>query len=330
MRHHHDIAALLQRAQAEQRCAFGTDRAQRQALSRRADARELTKISANLYADTAYWNALSPPERALHMARAFHIRHPHWQFGGLTAAAAHGFEHRWGLHGDAVTITTATRGTNADNPAVKRIYTPPLSSVVTNGIPVTDAGRTVVDCGITLGFRSALPVFDSALAQGLSRDDILTQCGRIGRRSRARVRNLLRYADPRSENGGESLARGTIIEQRFMIPDIQVDYVDPLTGERYRPDFVWRLPDGRIVIGEFDGTEKYVNPAMTDRQAIRDVVATERRREAALTRAGVTTIIRFTYDEVVQVQPLVHKLLTAGIPRYQRDAAGGNDSLTNP
>lgn len=316
MKQHKEIAALLHTAQSERRCAFATTHAQRQALHRHTADLEVKRVSTNLYTNATYWSSLSPPEQALHMARALHRKYPHWQFGGITAAAAHGFEHRWSLHHESVTITTSTRGTNAINPSVKRIYTPRLSSIIASGIPVTDESRTVIDCGITLRFRDALSIFDSALAHGLTKEDILSSCEQVGQRNRVKVHKLLQYADPASENGGESLTRGTIIEQRFMTPNIQTQYTDPLTGKTYRCDFMWRVPDGNIIVGELDGTEKYVNPTMTDRRSIRTVVADEREREQALLRCGVKTIVRFTFDDVMMVQPLVRKLIVAGIPQY--------------
>jgi len=45
------------------------------------------------------------------------------------------------------------------------------------------------------------------------------------------------------------------------------------------------------------------------------VVQMEREREEALRRAGVSLIVRFTYDDVIERVPLVNKLLRAGIPR---------------
>ncbi|MBT1173266.1 hypothetical protein JS528_07865 [Bifidobacterium sp. MA2] len=319
MKQHREINELIRTAQSERRCAFGATHAQRQALSRRAHALELQQPMPNLYADATYWRSITPPERTLHIARTLTLKHPDWTFGGLTAAAAHGFEHRWGLHDGTVTVLTATRGSaTGTGRHVTRLHAAPgQTAVVVQGIPVTTPARTVVDCGLTLDFRDALAVADSALAGGLAVADILAVCSRL-RRDCVPVFQLLRYANPASENGGESLSRGTMIEQGFMVPEVQVTFVDPSTGRTYRADFVWRLPDGRIIVGELDGTEKYVNPEMTDRRSIQGVVLAEREREAALRRARVTTIFRFTFDDVIRRNPLVGKLLAAGVPRNLR------------
>lgn len=271
-----------------------------------------------MYAEAAYWQSLSPPERTLHMARTLSRKHPHWVFGGLTAAAAHGFDHRWRLHDGRITVATTTRSTDTTaGKRIQRLRIPSDQRIVTaSGIPVTDQARTVVDCGLTLQFRDALAIVDSAMADGLPIADMLVACSRIQQDS-APVLRLLHYANPASENGGESLARGTIIEQRFMVPQIQTTFVDPTTGQTYRVDFVWRLTDGRVIVGELDGTEKYVNPEMTNRRSIQGVVLAEREREAALRRVGVTTIFRFTFDDVIRREPLIGKLLAAGVPRNQ-------------
>lgn len=318
MRQHHEVTALIQTAQSERRCAFGTTHAQRQALSRRAHANELHQAMPNMYAEAAYWQSLSPPERTLHMARTLSRKHPHWVFGGLTAAAAHGFDHRWRLHDGRITVATTTRSTDTTaGKRIQRLRIPSDQRIVTaSGIPVTDQARTVVDCGLTLQFRDALAIVDSAMADGLPIADMLVACSRIQQDS-APVLRLLHYANPASENGGESLARGTIIEQRFMVPQIQTTFVDPTTGQTYRVDFVWRLTDGRVIVGELDGTEKYVNPEMTNRRSIQGVVLAEREREAALRRVGVTTIFRFTFDDVIRRESLIGKLLAAGVPRNQ-------------
>lgn len=317
MRQHHEITALIQTAQSERRCAFGTTHAQRQALSRRASAGELHPTLPNLYADAAYWQSLSPPERTLHIARALAVKHPDWAFGGITAATAHGLDHRWRLHDGTITVATTRSSGTCANGRIRRLHIPANQRIVTvNGIRVTDQARTVVDCGLTVAFRDALAIIDSAMSKGLSAADILAASARI-RRNPLPVLQLLRYANPGSENGGESLARGTIIEQKFMVPEVQVTFVDPSAGQTYRVDFAWRLPNGRIIVGELDGTEKYVNPTMTDRRSIQGVVLAEREREEALRRAGVTTIFRFTFDDVIRREPLIGKLLAAGVPRNQ-------------
>ena len=46
------------------------------------------------------------------------------------------------------------------------------------------------------------------------------------------------------------------------------------------------------------------------------MVQMEREREEALRRAGVSLIVRFTYEDVIERVPLVKKMLREGIHRY--------------
>lgn len=173
--------------------------------------------------------------------------------------------------------------------------------------------RTLIDCALAYPFAQALPMFDSALRSGLTtREAVTAECDALNRDT-GPVLRALHYADARSENGGESECRGIIIDAGFAMPELQVEFQVP-DGIR-RVDFLWRLFDGRMVVLEFDGMLKYVDPSMTDGRGIKQVVADERNREEALKDAGVTAIIRTDYDEVKAVTPLVSKLAAAGIPR---------------
>nr|WP_240541016.1 hypothetical protein [Bifidobacterium colobi] len=181
------------------------------------------------------------------------------------------------------------------------------------GLPVTSKARTAVDCGLSTDFRFALPIINSALRTDVTVTDILTICGSM-RRDCTPMFRLLHYANPVCENGGESLALGTIIDGGLMVPEMQQEIIDPQTGTQYRVDYLWRLPSGRLVVGEFDGYEKYVNPQMNDRQGVRGAVHAEKERETGLYRANVDAIVRFTYEDVMAQHPMLNKLRAVGIP----------------
>ena len=108
-----------------------------------------------------------------------------------------------------------------------------------------------------------------------------------------------------------------MIEEGFTPPMDQVPFI--VNGKSYRVDFLWKLADERIIVGEFDGTAKYVDPDMTDRRSIQGTVFLEREREDALRQAGVTDIVRFTFDDVLQKAPLIRKLKQAGVPMASHD-----------
>ncbi|PJM78952.1 hypothetical protein [Bifidobacterium scaligerum] len=313
MKHHKEVDTIVAQAKAEHRCVYGTTKAHRSALARRAQALELRRISPNMYVVPEYWSSLRPDERTRHMARTAHLKHPNWVFAGITAAAIHGLEHQWRLHDGSITIITASQGPRSSSSQVKRIFAPNCIPEYVNGLPVTSKARTVVDCGLSTEFRFALPIINSALRKGVTVADIFDICGTM-HRDCTPIFRLLHYANPECENGGESLALATIIEGGLMIPELQQEIIDPQTGSLYRVDYLWRLPTGRIVVGEFDGYEKYVNPDMNNRSGIRGAVHAEKERETGLYRAKVDAIVRFTYEDAMARHPLISKLRAAGIP----------------
>ena len=72
--------------------------------------------------------------------------------------------------------------------------------------------------------------------------------------------------------------------------------------------------DGRLIVGEYDGYEKYTNPNMNDRRGIQGAVHAEKERETGLYRAKVDSIVRFTYEDVLKQHPMINKLRAAGVP----------------
>ena len=317
MKNHKQVNRLIDEAVKERRCAFSSVGSENAALRRRAVNGELLRPARSLYVPVDYWNNLSPPERSMHMARAMAKQHRKWVFVGAVAAYAHGFEHSWKLHDGTVSIANAYQNSFSRVAKIRRVYVPEerMFVKVVDGVPVLGEVPTVLSCSAQYDFPFGLQIADSALRQGIGYSDLKTGCSgmRVGYTQVARV---LRYADGASENGGESLCRAVIIDAGYMVPLLQVVFTDPKTGRTFRADFVWHLPDGRVVVGEYDGSQKYVDPQMTDYKSIQAVVQEEREREAALLRAGVAAIVRFSYDDAVERTPLVRKLQQAGIPRF--------------
>lgn len=321
MKRNRRVVALIEVAEREKRCIFATNQAERSALSRRAAEGEFVRLYPNVYARAEQWATLNGLERTMHMVRALNLMHPKWCFAGLTAAAVHGLEHQRLLHSHTLTIAATSYGqVEQQTPfRVRRLVGPPVEPEIVDGIPVTNLTRTALDCARTLEFRFAMPIMDSVLRRdGITVERLIAAYDHI-RGPTAQVMRVLKYANPASENGGESLARATIIEEHFMPPEIQVVFADSREERQYRADFVWRLDDGTIIVAEFDGTSKYVNPEMTGRKSIQQTVTDERERERTLLRAGVTTIVRFTFDDVMQRHPLIRKLYAAGVPLVGRN-----------
>lgn len=315
MKAYPQIDTLLNQAENARRCAHSSDPLIQKGLYRRYRAGDLARPYPGLFTRAEYWHQLNEPEQSLHMARALRDLHPNWVFSGITAAAAHGFDHPRILHRQGLTITLPSHGSYRPHEKLNIIYSPcpREKAVIANGIAVTNPSRTLLDCGRTIDFVHSLPIFDDAASNGIEEKQILQECARTTLDC-SRIFKLLRYTDARSENGGESFARAVMIENGFSVPQLQVPFTDPLTGKQFRVDFLWRTADGRIIVGELDGTAKYVDPQMTDRKSIQETVQAEREREQALFRAGVTDIVRFTFDDAVRQKPLIAKLRRAGVP----------------
>lgn len=307
---------MLDIAEAEHRCAFGADDRERRALKRRAEAGVLTCPYLNVYARVEYWNTLTAIEQTKHVASTLSLIHPRWVFAGSTAACILGFDHGYSLHRDRTIVIACTySGTARDHGRLIRIRMPAIPSVAVGDVLVTDAARTLLDCALSLTFQEALPIFDSAARSGVETDRVLDLCRSLQLDSAA-VRRLCTYTDPLSDNGGESLARATIIVLGFIIPILQHHFMNPDNPEApYRTDFMWMLPDGRIIVAEYDGMGKYVLSAGQRRASIQSTVHAERIREEHLKQQGVSVIIRFEYEDVVHPERLERKLLDAGVPK---------------
>nr|WP_236022521.1 CTP synthase [Bifidobacterium phasiani] len=319
MKRHRAVERLADAAERSRRCFQGTTEAECAAMRRRVRAGELVTPYRALYARAGYWGGLNGTERVLHVIRALAVRYPQWTFGGSSAAAVWELEHPWSLHDDGVVYIVGDGGSAMHTHArLRRSFVPTEDMrkvTVRNGVRVASVARTLVDCGLRHRFVDVLPMFDSALRRRLvTVDEVVAICDRT-QADCGHVLRLLHYASPLSENGGESLCRATIIEEGFKAPQLQHEFVDPGDARiRHRADFVWHTSDGRIVVLEFDGQGKYVDPTMTQGKSVRSVVSEEREREAVLRRAGVTQIIRTDFKEVAARLPLTAKLVDAGVP----------------
>lgn len=186
-----------------------------------------------------------------------------------------------------------------------------------DGVQVTSFWRTVEDCLLRAPFSYGLAIADSALrARGVSHDGLRerlrSDCE--GRRGYRRAQVIASYADGLSENGGESRFRAFFIAYGFPVPELQVEFRDPLDPSQvFRVDYFWRLEDGTCVIGELDGKGKYTLQNGEGRESV-DPFVTERQRESHLTMLG-HKVLRFTFNELKDPGKLVEKMRLAGIPR---------------
>lgn len=311
-----ELEALLTAAAEGGGCLVASCRRLRDALERRVATGEVVSPAPHLYVARELWEGLSQTERTRHLVTGFGRLHPDWTFCGTSAAVMHGLSVSEAIQ-RPLEIAAPSRMIAYPRNVVVRRYGSDVPSTIARGVSVTTPERTVLDCARWLPLGEGLAVADSSLRLGLVDGErfgeYVRSAGR-GLRGAARARLVARLADPRPENGMESIARATMYELGFALPDLQVPLHDPMDSRRMlRVDFMWVLPDGTVIIGELDGGEKYRNPAMnggTPLVAMRG----ERRRESRLT-IDRPKIVRFSPEEVGDVAYFNRLLETFGMPR---------------
>ena len=283
----------------------------------KARSRTLFSPLPGIYVRAAYWRELNPSERHLALLRSVLRRHACWAASHVSAALLWGLPVSWNLVGKLHVETSSTLPEGYERGVVRhRLSKDEIGWL--EDLQVTSLLRTLFDCLVTLPFRDALAIADGYLRMtGESREELLSKMASrySGRRGVRRVLAICGYADGRAESGGESIARAAMIELGFEVPDLQVEFSDPVDSDRsYRADFVWHLDDGRMILGELDGMEKY----QLDGNVV-EVFANERKRESRLTATGCS-VVRFGFGDVDgSSDARLSKLLEAyGVPRGRR------------
>ena len=297
------------------------DNAELMWLRRHVGTDDIAEPEPYLFCFQHDWGVLTPAERALRTIKGLAEFHPDWAFWGYDAALLWGLEVPNDLLGPRYLVKT---GCSVPLSAGCRLLRPQAAGALeqVDGVQATSFWRTVEDCLLRAPFSYGLAIADSALrAKGSSCDEL---CERLradceGRRGYRRAQVIASHADGLSENGGESRFRAFFIAYGFPVPQLQVEFHDPLDPTRvFRVDYFWRLEDGTCVIGELDGKGKYTLQNGEGRESVDPFVA-ERQRESHLTMLG-HKVLRFTFNELKNPGKLVEKMRLAGIPQ-QADLA---------
>lgn len=268
-------------------------------------------------------------ERHLCVVRALQISHP-WTAAGMSAVEAHGLPHPYSSHEGLITVASTHESRNslgckryaggskpppnAQGQPIRRIFIRNEEFVTVRGVRATPLARTVVDAVMLGSFELAMGVVNGSLRQGLTEDEILECCETI-RINKSRINCALSYANPRAENGGESLTYSVLIRAGFVLPELQHEFTN-YTNPDYplRTDFLWETEDGRIIVLEYDGLRKYHDPAMT-RRSMEENITRQAARDKMLLDQGVTHIIHCYAEDIYHPAALIHKLEEAGVPK---------------
>lgn len=314
------IELLLNEAEEHGQCLVRPHNAHlMRALAYRANHAKRNPIYSpyrGIYVRQAYWNGLSRTEQVTHMAKALSQIHPEWVFDGYTAAAIRGWNVSYSLL-DRLSIVAPYQ---VQSKSIIARSSKHITHEILHGIRVTTVAQTLHQCLRAGDLRTSLPIADSALRvtgkTSSSLIELLENDPAIVRQhDLQRAVDVLSLADARSESGGESIARATMIMLGFAVPDLQIECHDPMNPSKViRVDFYWTLSDGTVIIGELDGKQKYVDPAMTKGKDLVRILSDERLRESRLSINGAR-IVRFSFDDVCNVAYFAQLLESYGVPR---------------
>ena len=273
-----------------------------------------------LFARETWWNGLNPLERHIALLRGLHRVHPDWVFAAFSAAALLGLDLSYDLLGNAC-IAVKPGSYTKDEGSLRRVVVRTGRTTEIEDIRMTHPLQTLLDCACMADFPNALAILDAALRDLKMFDksiEIYFEMNGRNRKGIAKARLAVEHMSSKSANGGESKARAVMIEEGFMVPELQVELADPVEPWRtFIVDFLWHLPDGTLVAGELDGHEKMENPSMLKGKTTAEAFRAERERESHLTASGLR-VLRFTPDQVRRREEFVRLLEAFGIPRVRK------------
>lgn len=344
MKEHPQLAATLARAEREGRCAVWTTKAGKEAVWKRVQCGELVSPYPHLFLSSGRWETLDAAAQTLHVIRGLAAYADDIVFCGPTAAVAYGLQAvnetlNLGIYIAKVSpksirrvLVRHVRRPTDTPPAPRRAQWMGASAAqlegvqCSNGVSVLDIAVVLTQCAMLLPFAQALAIFDSAFALPTADAERVRAAARTLEAQEA-VSRLLRFREPESANGGESFARGVMIEEGFPAPRVQERFF-PATGGVRKTDYSWHLGNGDIIVGELDGKAKYGDPEMTQGRSPEEIAHAQVMREQELLACGVSRIVRFTFDEARERGPLIAKLVAAGVPRFGHAFAGALTSET--
>jgi len=249
------------------------------------------------------------------LVNAISDEHPSYVFCGPTAALMYDLAVGYDTFGKVHAIVPqSSHGSNSR--LIQRHTYCYRDLYMIEQILITSPLQTTFDCARMLPFAQALAIADSAARAGLVAPTDLSQfADGLGKVAGVKAaRRVVAHMDARAENGGESIARAAMIDLGFAVPELQTEFVDPVSGTSYRVDFLWTRPDGKRVIGELDGRQKYEDPSFMGGRDLVGVLTDERRRESRLTASGAS-VCRFSFADVCN-RPRFERLLSLyGVPR---------------
>ncbi len=228
----------------------------------------------------------------------------------------------WGLPSigepqrDVHLLVPKTTGGRSD-PGIRRhaLGVAPEDVTVRDGMPVTTLARTLVDIAATAPLYWAMCAIDHALyidrlapAPMITKHELMKQWEHmLPFRGHARALRILSFAETGSGSSSETGSRVSIALAGFPAPVLQQHFV--VDGRDVWTDFFW---EGERAIGECDGRQKYLDPALRGGRTLEEVLLAEKAREDGL-RRQVRSFQRWGSAEAFSPTRLRPKLLELGL-----------------
>ena len=275
-----------------------TGRTTARRFQRMARAGTLQRLVPGVYVRPHDWDGLDARARHLVLIRALAPRLPcNAAISHLSAAAVRGWAHigRWP---DRVQVTQTGRARSEISGVTVRSSpqyddeVPPADTFV--GVGLVSAAATAVGAVHDTTFSCAVVILDDAYRKGLLPAEVESLVEHHGARGRVHLERVLRASDVGHESVGESFCAARLAELGFVDVVAQQEFPRE-DGSVDRVDF-W-LPSVGFVV-EFDGRQKYSDPAMTGGRTPADVLWQEKIREDRI-RAQVNGFIRVRWWHLV-------------------------------
>lgn len=180
-----------------------------------------------------------------------------------------------------------------------------------NGVTLTSATRTAVDCMTQFDVEHGVTTLNSLLHRRLTSLPEVDACIEFMQRWPGTLNHRLvrRLASAAPESVGENRTWYLCWRQGLPMPECQYEVFGPY-GEVVRLDFAW--PD-RMVFVEFDGRVKY-DPATNDGLSPVDVVLREKRREEMICEMTGWRCIRITWADLYHPERTAARIRAAFAP----------------
>ena len=287
-------------------------------LSRAVERGTLVRLKHGVYLDAALWAPLDNADRHRLLATiAERLSGPGLVFSHQTAAALIGLPVLGRWPDRAHVVQDCAAGGRSTSVLIR--HTVGLQGVPCQAIgqlTATSPARTVIDLAATLPYDVAVVATDAALhLDRYTRECVTTRADvqalleqMAPFRGLKRVLAVLDASTELSDSVAESLCRIIIDELGFPAPELQHEFRDT-GGLIGYADFTWL--SARVIL-EFDGKNKYLDPALRHGLSADEVVVLEKLREDRLRALGFR-VVRVGWRHLVDPTGLFRMLTDAGL-----------------